>query len=145
PLRTETIDCNQDAAGYALELEFPSGHVYRGKTDDNGVLAFAIPRDEPYSGQVAVRGEQTAAQVHYEQAVPPITVARDAIDSCLAQHRVEGATLRLTISDTGLATRVWLSAGDDNLHACVVTKIAGVVFPTTLRNSTVVLPAAPAT
>ena len=145
PLRTETTECSQDAGGYAVELAFPSGHTYRGKTDDNGVLVFAIPADEPYNGQVTVRGDQTVSEVHYEQKVPPVTLARDAIETCLAQAKLDGATLRLTINENGRATHIWLSAGDAKMHACVGTKIFGVVFPRSMRNATVVLPAAPTT
>ena len=146
PLRTETIECSSEAAGFALELEFPSGHIYRGKTDENGVLVFAIPSDEPYSGQVAVRGEHVEAQVHYEQQVPPITAVRDAVETCRAQHAVAGVTVKLTINDRGLATRLWLSSGDEKLHACVGTKLGTVVFPTSAHNTTLVLPfEAPAT
>jgi hypothetical protein len=141
-LGTETYDCQQDAAGYALALEFPSGHVYRGRTDDSGVLAFAIPADEPYSGQVTVRGAHGSAEVHYEQPRPPIAEARDALDHCAAAQQMAAVTLKLTINDRGRAVRVWLSAGDEKLNQCVATKIAGLVFPTTMRNTTVVLPAA---
>jgi hypothetical protein len=140
PLRTETIECTTDAADLAVELQFPSGHIYRGKTDDNGVLVSAIPNEEPYTGSVIVRSGSTTAEVSYEQRVPPITVARDAVEGCRAERQVTAVTLKLTIDDRGLAARVWLSAGDDELAGCVRTKIAGVVFPTALRNTTVVLP-----
>ncbi|HEY5926435.1 MAG TPA: hypothetical protein VIV11_32335 [Kofleriaceae bacterium] len=140
PVRTEAIECTSEAAGLALELEFPSGHVQRGKTDANGVLAVAIPRDEPYSGNVVVRGDNVTAQVQYEQARPPITVARDAIEACRAQQQFAAVTLKLTVNERGLVTRMWLSAGDDKLHACVAARIAGIVFPNTLRSTTVVLP-----
>lgn len=139
-LRTETSECHSDAAGYALELQFPSGHVYRGKTDDNGVLVFAIPDDEPYSGQVAVRGAQTTAQIDYAQRLPPVTATRVAIEACRAEHNNIGVTAKLTIDGHGSAMRVWLSAGNEQLRACVATKIAGVVFPKSLYNTTVVMP-----
>jgi hypothetical protein len=138
-LGTETLECTSEAGGLALELEFPSGRIQRGKTDENGILIVAIPSDEPYAGNVSVRGERTTAQIHYEQAVPPVTVARDAMESCRAKHTLERVTLRLTIDDRGLVTRVWLSAGDDRMHACVATKIAGLVFPAAVRNNTVVM------
>jgi len=140
PLRTETMECHADGADYPLELEFPTGHIYRGKTDANGVFALAIPRDEPYSGQVTVRSAQATAQLHYEQTLPPVTAARDAIESCRAENNSPGVTVKLTINERGVATRVWLSAGDAKLHACVATKIAGVIFPTALHDTTVVLP-----
>jgi hypothetical protein len=140
PLRTETEECTTDAAGLALELQFPSGHVHRGKTDANGVLIAAIPIDEPYVGSVTVRGANTTSELHYEQQVPPITATRIAIESCRAQYQVTGITLKLTIDERGHAARVWLSAGDDHLAACVTTKMAGVVFPRALRGRTVVLP-----
>ena len=140
PLRIETTECHVDAADYPVELEFPTGHIYRGKTDKNGVLALAIPRDEPYVGQVTVRSTQATTQVHYEQTLPPVTATRDAIESCRTENNVSGVTVKLMIDDRGLATRVSLSAGDAKLHACVATKIAGVVFPPALHNATVVLP-----
>ncbi|HEX5063948.1 MAG TPA: hypothetical protein VFV99_31430 [Kofleriaceae bacterium] len=140
PLRIETTECHTDAAEYPLELEFPTGHIYRGKTDKNGVLALAIPRDEPYVGQVAVRSTQATAELHYEQTLPPVTATRDAIESCRTENNVDGVTAKLTIDTRGFATRLWLSAGDAKLHACVATKIAGVVFPAALHNATVVLP-----
>jgi hypothetical protein len=138
-LGTETFECASEAAGLALELEFPSGRVERGKTDDNGVLVVSIPSDEPYSGKVSVRGEHTTAQIQYEQTVPPVTVARDAMESCRATHNIDAGTLKLTIDDRGRVQSVWLSTGDDTLKTCVATKMAGVIFPTTLRNMTVVV------
>lgn len=140
PLRTETIECATDAAGLALELQFPSGHVYRGKTDASGVLIAAIPIDEPYVGTVSVRGADATTEVHYEQAVPPITVTRIAIETCRDQYQVTSLTLKVTIDERGRVARVWLSAGDDKLAACVSTKLAGVVFPHALRGRTVVMP-----
>ena len=141
-LGTETYDCQQDAAGYAVALELPSGHVHRSRTDDAGVLQFAIPADEPYSGQVTVRGAHGSAVVHYEQPRPPIAEARDVLAGCTAQQQIAAVTLKLTISGAGRVVRVWLSAGDDKLNQCVATKIAGLVFPAAMHNTTVVLPAA---
>jgi hypothetical protein len=140
PLRTETIECTSDSAGLALELQFPSGHIYRGKTNDSGVLVSAIPRDEPYAGNVIVRSATATAELRYEQQAPPITAVRDAVEGCRADHPVAGLTVKLTIDARGLAARVWLSAGDDALASCVRTKITGVVFPATLRDTTVVMP-----
>jgi hypothetical protein len=140
PLRTETIDCTTHAAGLVVELQFPSGHVYRGKTDDNGVLVSPIPRDEPYSGSVIVRGGESTAQVQYEQQVPPIAATRDAVESCRAEHSIAGVTMKLTIDDRGLASRLWLSAGNVEFRACVSRKLVGLVFPSALRNTTVALP-----
>jgi hypothetical protein len=138
-IRTETIDCATDASGLALELQFPSGQILHGKTDSHGVLIAAIPREEPYAGNVIVRGEAATAELHYEQQVPPITATRNAVESCRAEHRITNVTVKLTIDDRGHAARVWLSAGDDQLVTCVTANIAGVVFPSTLRNTTVVL------
>ncbi|HEY5949198.1 MAG TPA: hypothetical protein VIV40_27080 [Kofleriaceae bacterium] len=143
PLRTETIECTKDAAGLALELEFPSGHIYRGKTDANGVLVFAIPRDEPYGGEVKVRGDNVATELHYEEVRPPVTTAREAVERCRLEHQVSGVRLELVIDERGNAKRIRLSSGDDAFKACVSAKIAGVVFPSALRNATVVLPFEP--
>jgi hypothetical protein len=137
-LRTETVACTTDADGVALELQFPSGQIYRGRTDRHGVLALAIPAAEPYTGDVAVRGGDAAAQVHYEQKRPPVTAARDAIERCRAELHVEGVTVRITIDGRGGATR--LSAASDTFDACVRRNISGVTFPATLRNTTIVLP-----
>jgi hypothetical protein len=140
PLRIETIACTTDATGLALELQFPSGHVYRGKTDEHGVLVSGIPSDEPYAGNVIIRAAAATAEVHYEQQVPPITAARVAVESCRSEHQVAGVTLKLTIDDHGLARRMSLSAGDAPFRACVSGKLVGVVFPNALRNTTVALP-----
>jgi hypothetical protein len=140
PVRTETLPCTSAADGFALELQFPSGHVYRGKTDDNGVLVAAIPSDEPYVGSVGVKGQTIETQIHYEQVVPPVTATRDAVESCLAEHKLAGVTLTLTIDGRGKVTRMAASAGDGNFSACVSKRLASTVFPASLRNGTVVLP-----
>lgn len=140
PLRTETVACTKAAAGLALDLQFPSGHVLRGKTDANGVLVAAIPVDEPYIGDVVVNTANGSVPVHYEQLVPPVTAARDAIETCRAQHNVASVTLKLAIDDHGVATHVSASTGDASFSACITTRIARVVFPSALRNTTVVLP-----
>jgi hypothetical protein len=139
PLRTETSACTTDAAGLSLDVQFPSGAIQRGRTDSHGVLVAAIPSDEPYAGNVIVRGAQVTAEVHYEQAVPPISAARNAVEACRAEYQVGGVTLKLTIDARGLAARTWMSAGDDRVTACVRARIAGVVFPRSLRDATLVL------
>jgi hypothetical protein len=145
PLRTETTSCTTDAANVALELQFPSGNIYRGKTDAKGALVAEIPPDEPYVGNVVVRGAETSTEVHYEQMVPPVTAARDAVESCHAGREVIGVRLELAIDDRGLVTRVGVSPDDPAFDACVRQRIADVIFPRTMRNTTVVLPFAPPT
>ncbi len=140
PLRTETTACTTEAASYALELTFPSGHVYRGKTGDSGVLVASIPEDEPYVGDVTIAGAHAATQVHYEQAPPPVTAVRDALAGCLAGQQLAGAKLELGIDERGLVTSLLLSAADATVSTCVRKRITGVVFPPTLRNATLVLP-----
>lgn len=140
PLRTETSECTVDAGGLPIELQFPTGHIYRGTTDANGVLVTAIPVDEPYSGLVLVRGGEQATEVAYAQQLPPITAVRDAVETCRTRYQVTSVTVKLTVDARGVATRVWLSTGSDDVASCVRARIAGVVFPSTLRNSTVVLP-----
>ncbi len=140
PLRTETTGCTTDTEGYALELTFPSGHVYRGKTDESGVLVASIPDDEPYVGDVAIASADATAQVHYEQALPPVTAARDALEGCLAGQQLAGAKLELGIDERGRVTELLLPTADAAVTTCVRKRITGVVFPSALRNATLVLP-----
>jgi len=140
PLRTETYPCTTEAADVALETKFPSGAVLRGNTDATGQLRVQIPEGEPYSGQVQVSTGGAVAQVHYEQPVPPVTVARGAIETCRSLHQIAGVTLKLTINERGLATNVWGSAGDGKFSACVASRISGVIFPRALHGSTLILP-----
>lgn len=140
PVKTETLACTSAADDLALELQFPSGHIYRGKTDDNGVLVAAIPSDEPYVGSVSVKGQTIDTQIHYEQVVPPVTATRDAALTCLTEHKLAGVTLKLTIDEHGKVARMAASAGDGNFSACISKRLATTVFPASLRNATVVLP-----
>lgn len=140
PLRTETTPCATDAANVALDLQFPSGHIYRGKTDANGMLVAEIPADEPYIGDVVVRSAETSTDVHYEQTPPPVTVARDAVDACRVGQQLAGVRLELAIDERGRVTRIGLSAGDATFHACVRQRIGRAIFPRPMRNAIVVLP-----
>ena len=92
--------------------------------------------------QVFVGGEGETRSVHNLTRL--VDMGNSAGIATLAVTAV-GRELVRDAKYLGLATRIWLSAGDDKLNACVATKIAGAVFPSTTRGSTLVLPAAPAT
>ncbi len=141
-LGTQRYACSGSAANVAVKMTLPSGTTVDGITDANGDAELGVPTTEPYTGTVAIVAQGAeGTQVAYSLPKPAITVARDAVTECAARHQITGALeLKASINGSGHATRLWLSLGDAELHACVSQRIAGLRFPTKTWDHTIRLP-----
>lgn len=142
PLRVETYACRSEAAGVPVTMTLPSGETVHSITDEDGEARFRIPPAQPRIGQVTLAAAGASpAQVSYALPRPATAVAEDAVRACATAHGVRGAIeAKLSINDSGRATRLWMSAGTHDVIACVGKQVAGVRFPSELHAQTLRVP-----
>ena len=143
-VRTETLDCTQRSFGAALELQFPSGDMHRGKTDAERRAGARDPTRRAVRGQGrACAVDQVTAELHYEQSrcrrSPCPRRGRGVPRAASDCGRV---TLKLTINERGPSRGYGCRrASGAAAHLHRYEDLLGIVFPRTLRATTLVLPA----
>jgi hypothetical protein len=138
---TQHYGCSEVAGELAIDLTLPSGATLRGVTDEAGDLEVDVPSTEPHTGAVRVAAARAEArEVSYARPRPAYSVTRDAVTECATRFGITGAVeLKLAVSDSGRATRLWLSQGDSQFNSCVSQRVAGVEFPDKAHAKTIKL------
>ncbi len=142
PVGTKRFACSLEADKLIVRITLPSGYTAERTTGHDGRIELEIPENEPYAGTATVTAA-TAPAISFPYTVPKPAVAatRDALIGCAAEHGVSGnITAKLSISNTGRPTRLWVSAGDATFSVCVSKQLGSLRFPEDVRGGTVALP-----
>lgn len=140
PIGTQTYACTLVAGQLPVQMTLPSGAIVRGTTDLSGSAVLEVPATEQFVGSatIAAAGAKDAI-VQYSLPRPPFVVAREVVTEC-AKSLSGLVEVKLSISEDGRATNVWLSSGDDQIRACVSERLGDVVFPERAHGRTVKMP-----
>jgi hypothetical protein len=141
-LGTKSFACSLEADKLTVRVTLPSGFVAERTTGVDGKVEVELPETEAYQGTATITAP-TAPDLAfaYTMPKPAITTTRDAVIACASEHRVSGTvTAKLTINDSGRATRLWVSTGDSAFILCVSKQLGALRFPEHTRSSTLALP-----
>ncbi len=137
----EKFSCTEVAADLPVRITLASGATRDLRTTAAGTLAFAIPDDEPYASTVIASAESVSASVEYQRPLAPVSAVREATRTCAVKHGFTGAlSVKITVGETGAATRVGLDAGGADLASCVTSAVAKLEFSSQHRSKSLVFP-----
>lgn len=137
----EKYACVEVAADLPVQVTLASGAVRDLRTNSAGMVAFAIPDDEPSASTVIARAESASASIEYQRPLAPVAAVREATRSCAGKLGFTGAlSVRITVGSTGTATQVGLDAGSADLATCVTSSVAKLAFSSQHHGKSLVFP-----